>query len=188
MLTEGREIELNNRLGEVRKLLIRRCGSEDLAAILDLQEKVIAALEEGHIFARTSEDELRESLCKDFCVGVFCGDELAAATIMVINRVTSRNLGVHLGYNKQQMCRCATYDSTFVLPRFRGYGIQRMLCAVRDEAALEFGCDEALATVSPDNSVSLNNMKANGFEILTEKIMYTGVRRYIVGKKLVVRT
>ena len=180
--------ELHNRHGQLCEFLLRRCNVEDLPAIADVQEQVISSLEERHIFARTSTDQIEESLRKDFCVGAFCGDKLTAVTIMVVNRVTPRNLGVHLGYDEDRLKSCATYDSTFVLPQFRGYGLQRLFCEMRDEEALRLGCKEALATVSPDNSVSLGNMRANGLEVLTEKVMYTGVRRYIVCKKLVKHT
>ena len=185
MSTNERVTELKNRHGQSCELLLRRCNAGDFPALADVQEKVIASLEDGHIFARTSVEEIEESLREDFCFGAFSGGRLSAVTIMVVNRVTPRNLGVHLGYGEERLRRCATYDSTFVLPEFRGYGLQRMFCKIRDEEALRLGCDEALETVSPDNSVSLGNMRANGFEILTEKVMYTGVRRYIVCKKLI---
>lgn len=151
---------------------------------MGVQNKVIAGLSERHIFERTSDKQIEESLREDFCLGAFCEGELAAAAIMVVNRVTPRNLGVHLGYDEERLRRCATCDSVFVLPEFRGYGLQSLFCRLWDEAALELGCTEELATVSPDNLASLINLRASGFEILDENVMYTGVRRYIVGKEL----
>lgn len=184
MSTQTHEIELKNRQGDSRIFLLRRCDNKDFEAIVSVQDKVIASLNESHVFARTSAGEIEESLREDFCLGAFCEGELAAAGIMVVNRVTPRNLGVHLGYDEARLLRCATCDSVFVLPQFRGYGLQGMFCRLWDAEALRLGCTEELATVSPDNPVSLGNLRANGFEILDEKVMYTGVQRYIVGKKL----
>lgn len=178
------EMALKNRQGDRRVFLLRRCDEKDFPAIVSVQDKVIAGLNKGHIFERTSDEQIEESLREDFCLGAFCEDGLAAAGIMVVNRVTPRNLGVHLGYDEARLRRCATCDSVFVLPQFRGYGLQSIFLRLWDEAALELGCAEELATVSPDNPVSLGNLRANGFEILDEKVMYTGVRRYIVGKRL----
>ncbi len=177
-------MRLENRQGNSRVFLIRRCDEKDFSSIVSVQEKVIAGLSESHIFERTSDEQVEESLREDFCLGAFCEGGIAAVGIMVVNRVTPRNLGVHLGYDKARLRRCATCDSVFVLPQFRGYGLQSLFCRLWDEAALELGCTEELATVSPDNSASLRNLRANGFEILDEKVMYTGVRRYIVGKEL----
>lgn len=183
MLTLAREMTLKNRQGNSRVFLLRRCDEKDFPAIVSVQDKVIAGLSESHIFERTSDEQIEESLRGDFCLGAFCEGELAAVAIMVVNRVTPRNLGVHLGYDEARLRRCATCDSVFVLPQFRGYGLQSLFLRLWDEAALELGCTEELATVSPDNFASLENLRKNGFEILDEKVMYTGVRRYIVWKK-----
>lgn len=164
--------------------MLRRCDEKDFAAIVSVQDEVIAGLSEKHIFERTSDEQIEESLREDICLGAFCEGGLAAVGIMVVNRVTPRNLGVHLGYDEARLRRCATCDSVFVLPRFRGYRLQGIFLRLWDEAAFELGCAEELATVSPDNFASLGNLRANGFEVLDEKVMYTGVRRYIVGKRL----
>lgn len=184
MSTLPYKTELKNRQGNSRVFLLRRCDEKDFPAVVSVQDKVIAGLNESHVYERTSDEQIEESLREDFCLGAFCEGELAAAGIMVVNRVTPRNLGVHLGYDEARLRRCATCDSVFVLPQFRGYGLQSIFLRLWDEAALGFGCTEELATVSPDNLASLRNLRANGFEIFDEKVMYTGVRRYIVGKKL----
>ena len=183
-MTLPHETRLKNRRGNGCEFLLRRCDEKDLPAIVSIQDKVIAGLNESHIFERTSDEQIEESLREDFCLGAFCEGKLAAAAIMVVNRVTPRNLGVHLGYDEARLHRCATCDSVFVLPQFRGYGLQSLFCQLWDEAALELGCTEELATVSPDNFASLRNLRAIGFEILDEKVMYTGVRRYLMGKML----
>lgn len=184
MPTDGHTFVLKNSRGQPCSFVLHQCRAGDLSAIAALQDEVSAALKQAHIFEKTPAEQIEESLCEDFCLGVFCEDTLAAAAIMVVNRVTPRNLGVHLGYDEERLVRCASYDSVFVLPEFRGYGLQRLLFGAMEERAAGLGCDEALATVSPDNSVSLGNMMTNGFEIVTEKVMYSGVRRYIVRKEL----
>lgn len=185
MLMDKGLLTLRTEAGRQEQFLLRQCAIDDLDAIMRAQESVYSSLEQNHIFALTTREEISESLNIDFCIGAFCGGELAAFTLMVTNRLTYRNLGNYLGYTQDRLLHCVTYDTTFVLPDYRGFGIQRLFCAIRDKVAIELGAQEALATVSPDNTVSLKNIKANGFKILAEKTMYTGVQRYIVGKKLV---
>ena len=50
--------------------------------------------------------------------------------------------------------------------------------------AEKLGAEEVLATVSPENAFSLRNIISEGFEVVSEKNMYGGYRRYIVRKKI----
>ena len=53
------------------------------------------------------------------------------------------------------------------------------------EEGRRMGAKWALCTVSPDNPNSLNNTLRAGFEIVEEKEMYGGIRRYVLRKALV---
>ncbi|HAE79983.1 MAG TPA: GNAT family N-acetyltransferase, partial [Lachnoclostridium sp.] len=57
--------------------------------------------------------------------------------------------------------------------------------AWKDEEGRRMGAKWALCTVSPDNPNSLNNTLRAGFEIVEEKEMYGGIRRYVLRKALV---
>ena len=126
-----------------------------------------------------------QSIEKDACLSVFCGDILAAYTLVVANRISPQNLGSYLGYSEEEMKECVTYDTTFVHPDFRGYGLQKQFIAWKDEEGRRMGAKWALCTVSPDNPNSLNNTLRAGFEIVEEKEMYGGIRRYVLRKALV---
>ena len=67
---------------------------------------------------------------------------------------------------------------------FRGYGLQKQFIAWKDEEGRRMGAKWALCTVSPDNPNSLNNTLRAGFEIVEEKEMYGGIRRYVLRKAL----
>ena len=181
---EERSLTLERRSGERAVLTLRRCTPEELPAILALQEEVARALPKPELFVVTTAEELRESLTRDWCLAAWDGERLAAFTLMVVNRVTPRSAGTYLDYDDARLQRCVTYDTTFVRREYRGLGLQRALGRLKDEAALAMGAEEALSTVSPENSHSLENALARGFEICGDRSLYSGVRRYILRKKL----
>ena len=164
----------------------RQAVPEDFDAVMELQDAAAQAVpaEKRHTFVLLTKEELEESLREDFCVAVYAGTRLAAFSLVVLNRVTDRNLGTYLGYDREKLLRTVTYDTTFVHPEFRGFGLQRFIIDVKSDEARRRGAEEALATVSPDNDQSLANTFAMGFEVAERKPMYAGLDRYIMRKKL----
>jgi hypothetical protein len=177
------ELILRNRNGTERAFTLTRCGPGHLAMIEALQEHVLRTMPRG-LFVPATRDELIESLETDYCLGAFSEGKLAMFSLMITNRPTERNLGHALGRTGVRLKESVTYDSTFVLPEYRGYGLQRLAHPFKDAEALRLGAKEALATVSPDNSHSLRNMLSSGFSIRARRELYGGQDRYILGKHL----
>lgn len=166
------------------QVIIRQCEKDELEDIIELQRYVYDAVPEKDTFVFSTEEELAESLVTDVCIGAYENDRLIAFSLVVTNPYSPRNLGYYLNYPREKCLRCVTYDTTFVHPSYTGYGLQRVFLSLKDEIARELGACEALATVSPDNTVSLNNLKAGGFDIADEKKMYGERSRYIMSKSL----
>ena len=176
---------LRNRDGTERCFTLRRCVPEDLDAVLALQDAVVRAMPQRHLFVPETREELAESLEQDLCLCASAeGEGMVMFSLMISNRQTERNLGHALGRSGEQLRETVTYSSTFVLPGYRGYGLQRLAHGIEDEEALRLGAKEALATVAPDNAYSLNNLLSCGFRILARREMYGGLDRLIVGKAL----
>lgn len=168
-----------------QKFEIRLCSEKDLQQILELQELVYTGLEDRqHIFVQNTREEMAESLAEDVCLAAFCGDTVAAFALMVVNRVSDRNVGTYLEYSDEKLRKSVTYDTTFVHPAYRGYGMQKILNRIKDKAAVSMGAEEALSTISPDNEFSLRNSMASGFVIADKKMLYGGKERYILRKDL----
>ncbi len=167
-----------------RRVLIRRCAEEELSDIMRLQKHVHDTMADKDAFVLTTEEELAESLASDICLGAYNDGGLIAFTLIITTPDSPRNLGCHLNYSRELYRKCVTYDTTFVHPSYTGYGLQSIFLSIKDALAARMGACEALATVSPDNTVSLNNLKAAGFEIAGEKTMYGGRRRYMMRKSL----
>jgi hypothetical protein len=184
LLEKGSVFALEHKRKPEIKLRLRLCRPGDLEDILALQERVYDAIEDKDTFVLTTREELVESLEQDTCIGAFDGELLVAFTLMVTNPDSARNLAKHLDYSADKSAKCVTYDTTFVHPDYTGYGLQRVFIRLKDLIALNMGAAEALATVSPDNPRSLNNLQAGGFEVAARKEMYSGVERLILRKKL----
>ena len=184
LLEKGSVFALEHKHKPEIKLRLRLCRPEDLENILALQEQVYDAIEDKDTFVLSTWEEIAESLEKDTCIGAFDGELLVAFTLMVTYPESERNLAKHLNYSAEKSAKCVTYDTTFVHPNYKGYGLQRVFIRLKDLIALNMGAVEALATVSPDNPHSLNNLQAGGFDVVKRKEMYSGVERLILRKKL----
>lgn len=76
--------------------------------------------------------------------------------------------------------------NTAVRLDYRGLGLQRKMILKAEAIMLAENNNVkfAVATIHPDNKVSLHNFTSIGYEIIAEKEMYHGKRRYIVIKKI----
>jgi hypothetical protein len=183
-LDSGMKFVLAHREKPEIKAFIRRCKAGDLEDILGLQTRVYTTISDKNTFVKTTEEELAESLVSDVCIGAYHLNTLIGFTLMVVNPLSPRNLGAYLEYSRQQCAKCVTYDTTFVDTAYKGYGLQRVFVRLKDKIAVDMGSFEALATVSPENGFSLNNLRASGFMIAGKKRMYGGYDRYILRKPL----
>ncbi len=179
---EDRRLTVSRRDGGEISLSARRCTEADMDEILELQD-IVAASAPAEIFVLTTREELAESFSCDLCIGVYDEERLVAFGLMVYGRITPRNLGTYLGYDDEQLRHCVTNDTTFVHPEYRGYGLQSLLGQMRDEDAIRSGAKEAMASVSPDNQYSLENVQKRGFRVILETQLYGGRRRYILRRR-----
>ena len=168
--------------GDIRRFFVRRCTKADLAAILALQEDVMRQLPREDIFVYTTEEEFREALENDYCIAAFFGRRMVMFSNMILGRPTPRHLGFQLGYSEEQIARTVIYDTTFVSPDSRGFGLQRLAAWFKDREARRIGETEAIATVSPMNLASYRNIRANGFRVAARREMYGGLDRLVMKK------
>lgn len=176
------EMEMSRKSGETRTFVLRQCHEDDVDAIVALQQAVYDALPDKSIFVLTKPDEFRESVELDYCFCFMDGDTMAAFTLGVSGRVSYRNYGEYLNYDEEHLKRTASMDTSFVSPEYRGFGLQKFFFELREEAAKEDGCTEAVTTIAPDNEFSLANAYKTGYEIAETQEIYGGLKRCILRK------
>lgn len=206
-LINGEKITLTNRSGRELELLLRRCTVDDLDAVMALQDRVVAKIasdlraesadpeldnathfhgqdmRSATLFISDPREEIEFSLANDFCYGAFDGDLLVGFSLMISGGIGEKNLGNVLGYSEEQLATCVNFETTFVDPEYRGFGLQKLFMKIRTEEALRIGATEALTSVSPDNARSLENARSHGFVPVKEVVIYFGLTRLILRKE-----
>ena len=178
------EMKMKRKSGEEKTFLLRRCVPEDVDTIVALQDEVYDNIPNKEIFQKTTADEFAESIELDQCFCFMDGDVMAAFTLMVSGRPGYRNYGEYLGYSPEQMAKTVSMDTSFVLPVYRGFGLQKYFFELREQAAVDLlGATEALTTISPNNEYSLNNAYKTGYEEIKRMSIYGGLERCILRKE-----
>lgn len=184
MCKESRLITLSRRSGLTMDFEIRRCTEEDLQTILKLQLKVYEDLCDPGLYALVSEEDIHESLLHDYCYGTYHDGRLVGFTMMIANRISHRNYGSYLGFPDERQSKCVSMEISLVDSEYRGFGLQKLYVALREEMARREGAEEALVTIAPRNDYSLNNLIDSGYEIILTEPLYEGAMRHILSKKL----
>lgn len=162
---------------------IRLCSMDDLDAIMQLQERICAAITEPNLFVSTCREENATYLtAPNIILGVYAQTRLIAYASLAFPGSQKDNLGWDLDWEEANVGRCAKLDTIVVDPDYRGHGLQRTLirhCLTHAKDWNEMAI--VLTTVSPANQYSLRNVQSEGFQILKRMNKYGGRDRYILG-------
>ena len=206
-LTHGEKIILTGRLGRELELTLRLCTMDDLDPVMDLQDRVVRKIasdmraekpdpehdsarhfhgqdmRSAGLFISDPREEIQYSLAHDFCVAALDGDRMVGFSLMIADGEGEKNLGNVLGYDEERLKTCVNFETTFVDPEYRGFGLQKLFMEIRTREAIRIGASEALTSVSPDNMRSLANIRAAGFVPVKEVVIYYGLKRLILRKE-----
>ena len=162
---------------------IRLCSSDDLDAIMQLQELICSTISDPDLFVATCREENAGYLISPTIIlGVFDQSRLIAYASLAFPGKNPDNLGWGLEWEESTVCRCAKLDTIVVDPDYRGYGLQRTLIRHCLSHAKCWNTDViVLTTVSPANKYSLRNVQCEGFQILKRMNKYGGHDRYVLG-------
>ncbi|MBQ0004296.1 MAG: hypothetical protein KBS68_00345 [Clostridiales bacterium] len=176
--------ELLNGKGEAKTISFRRATVDDLDAVVALQEEIVDALPDKDLYATSTREEYETQLKEDICFVAECDGEFAGFSVLIPNDPDNeRNYGKYFNYDREQLADTCSFDLTMVSPRFRGHGIQRDFNKLRTGTAVEMGAKEGLTSISPDNPYSYRNFLVLNFNIVEEREMYGGKRRYLLRKE-----
>lgn len=172
-----------NGRGEPVMMDFRSAGPEDIDKVLELQQTIMDALPDKDMYAPYTREETMHELENYPCYIAECNGEMAGYSVLIPNDPDDpENYGHHFNYDRDQLAKTASLDLTMVAPKYRGHGLQRIFNKLRIGKALEMGATEALTTISPDNPYSYRNFLVLNFEIVDEREMYGGKKRYILRK------
>lgn len=155
-----------------------------LNKMLELQEDVIAGLDNPDILRRNTEETLIPCFKKPSLVlGAFYDDKLIAFGILYVAGEDRENLAFSLD-NYDDPYTYANIKVVMVKKDFRGNGLQRKFIRIFEEYSRGIGIKTLLSTVSPDNHYSCNNLELCGYTVIKRLKKYGGKDRYIYIKTL----
>lgn len=165
------------------KVKIRVLNENYVDSIMKLQDSVIDGLENKDILRKNTREMFESCVIPpNLTIGVFYKDELVAVTIGVDAVGTPEDLSV--GLKQHEVKRPMNYKLTLVSEKVRGLGLQRELIRILERYAASRGYTHICATVSEENSYSLNNMLKCGFERDHEDIKYGGLKRTVMWREI----
>lgn len=136
----------------------------DVPKILDLQDRVIASLDNPELLRKNTEEMFLECVREpNLSIGVFYGGELIAIGILYfVTRPEEDLSGLLVGVDVAGK-RTANYKLCMVDKPYRGNNLQYLLGRKLESYAKECGVELLCATVSPLNPYSENNVLKLGF-------------------------
>ena len=109
-------------------------------------------------------------------LGCFDGGALVAYGVLQTEILAYDDPRTELGYGADR--GIAKLAGAAVAPSHRGAGLQR--ASIRQRVALAGDTPLLFSTAAPNNTVSLQNLRAEGFEIRATVTRYGGLRRYLL--------
>lgn len=162
-------------------LLIRKCNSTDLEALLRLQETVYSALPDKSQLRLNTKDMLASCLQSPHtCLGAFNGKELVAIAILYVPTDEAEDIAHCINITQ----RAANLKLVLVDPRFRGLGLQQKLMNMLEREAAGQHFEVLCCTCSPDNEYSIRNVVSCGYRFAATQEKYGGLKRNIYYKHL----
>lgn len=160
---------------------IRQALPSDIAAV----DQLMKAAAEGvspTIFCRDEQDYLAAHVHGQGFILLAEEEGLAGMLLVRFPQLAEDHLGWDLGWPPKRLLQACHMESLAVHPRYRGRGLQRQLLQAAEERMGE-RCGECLATVAPENAVSLRNFLQMGYTIVAQVRKYGGYDRYILWKR-----
>lgn len=167
---------------------IKKAVLSDYQLFTDIIQTVWGQMEEKAWFVPENASFIYQALSSEHSFGYKAVETktgaVSAIFLAVIPGMEESNLGRDVKMADADLPYIAHMDSVAVLPDYRGHGLQKRLMEAAEADLKAQGIRYLMCTVHPDNQFSLNNVLAQGYELLTIKEKYGGNIRAILRKTL----
>lgn len=161
--------------------VVRFLTAADVDSAEELNLAVLCRLPHPHILRREGRDYLMQHVReRGRCIGVFMGPLLIAFTVLSFPRDEPDNLGIDLGFAREERLHVSHFELSGVHPDFRGHHLHRTMNVLRARFAGAAGYNHLCGTVSPRNPYSLRNHMAGGMVVRKLVQKYGGMDRYVI--------
>ncbi|MCZ2260856.1 GNAT family N-acetyltransferase [Sporosarcina sp. G11-34] len=168
-----------------KEIAIERLTKDHVDVVLELQQTVIDELTTKSVLEPLSKDEFLFMLNgKGLMIGAFYNEKLIAFRAMLEPELDDEHLGKDAGLPESEWPFVLYSEITNINPEFRGNNLQVLLGKILmdevDTKRFRYIC----TTVAPFNIASLKDKFAHGLKIVSLKIKYGDLLRYILMKDL----
>jgi hypothetical protein len=161
--------------------VIRFLNITDVDAAEELNLGVLCRLPHPHVLRREGRDYLAHHIKeRGRCIGAFLGNQMIAFTVLSFPRDEPDNLGIDLGFPRDQRLHVCHFELSGVHPDFRGNRLHRTMNLLRARLAGSAGYNHLCGTVSPRNPYSMRNHMAGGMMVRKLVQKYGGMDRYVI--------
>ncbi|MFD1032230.1 hypothetical protein [Metaplanococcus flavidus] len=177
----------NQLLRKKLTLRMKRLYLEDLPAIEQVQETVIAAMREKTTLQPLSTEEFLFILNeRGLMVGAYAGEELIGFRALLIPEIDEEHLGYDIGLPEVELPKVIYQEISAVLPAYRGNRLQQKLADVimKELPKLSGNFRYVCCTVAPMNIPSLKDKFTQDMYIATLTEKYGSKERYVCVKDL----
>lgn len=163
--------------------LLRKCGPEDVDAILLLQDCIFEEMEGDRSILRKNDRDMFEACVRPphLSMGLFDGAELVGICILYDGQGTADDLAADLETVRVE--RAMNAKLVMIRKRYRGRRFQQSMLWIGEKLAGVRGFDYLCATVSPDNRYSSDNCLQSGYVLDHRAVKYGGLIRDVYVKR-----
>lgn len=158
---------------------------QHLQEIENLQVEVYESLVDQSILQPLTSEEFEYILKGNgMMIGAYVGQELIAFRALLNPPVDNEHLGYDCGITEDAFNRVLYQEISNVSPKYRGFGLQKILANIIMSQIDLSKYDYVCSTVKPYNIPSLKDKFAQGLVVKGLKIKYVDKLRYIFFKDL----
>ena len=167
-------VNLNNK--ENRETFeIEQPNASDINSIIELQNEVVSHMNASGWYQMSTQEEIEKAINDNrnyLCLSVKHEGKLIAFAYVILTPDIEHNLycdlkknGIDFSYDSNDY---AIFETSFVSPEYRGYGLQAFLIKALSNWTKLIGKKAICATIHPDNIYSERNFAKNGYVNITE--------------------
>jgi hypothetical protein len=162
--------------------VLRVLDEEDVAAILQLQNDLIAVMPRKDLYVPISEEELLYLFAGNGeALGLFIDNKMRAACSLLFNVTYENNMARELNFSEEELSRVAQLELSLVDLDLRGHRLQHRMASILAGRVQKRNQTRYLfTTVSPFNYASIQTITSLGLYIAGLKKMYYDWDRYVV--------
>ena len=182
-----KKIRLNKRDGSIVESELKLLDLSYMSKIMELERSIYDGLEDKSFYSCSDKEDFENAIKgKGKIIGCVSlnDNELIAMGVYIEYGYGDHNYGYDINIQGEELLKVGQLESTVVLEHYRGNRLQKIMCEILEELGKKAGMKYICATAAPDNKYSVHTFEKLGYNIIVDKLMYGGLRRYVFMKEI----